>query len=59
MRSLKIFFESSLQRHQEELEKSMKGSEFVIGVGLLYYKLHKISLNRCGSYIAFSNMADK
>ena len=34
-------FESFLQRHQEELEKSMKGSEFVFGVGLLYYKLHK------------------
>ena len=30
----------------------MKGSEFVFdSVGLLYYKLHKISLNRGGSYI--------
>ena len=30
----------------------MKGSEFVVdSVDLLYYKLHKISLNRGGSYI--------
>ena len=30
----------------------MKGSEFVFdSVDLLYYKLHKISLNRGGSYI--------
>ena len=32
----------------------MKGSEFVFdNVDLLYYKLHKISLNRGGSYIDF------
>ena len=30
----------------------MKGSKFVFdSVDLLYYKLHKKSLNRCGSYI--------
>ena len=30
----------------------MKGSEFVFdSIDLLYYKLHKISLNRGGSYI--------
>ena len=30
----------------------MRGSEFVFdGVDLLYYELHKISLNRGGSYI--------
>ena len=30
----------------------MRGSEFIsVGVDLLYYKLHRISLNRCGSYI--------
>ena len=30
----------------------MKGSEFVIDYGhLLYYKCHKINLNRGGSYI--------
>ena len=33
----------------------MRGSEFVFdNVDLLYYKLHKISLNRGGSYIASS-----
>ena len=45
-------FKSLLQRHQEGLEESMKGSEFVFdSVGLLEYKLNKISLNRGGSYI--------
>ena len=34
-----------------ELEKSMKGNEFVFdSFDLLYYKLHRISLNR-GVYI--------
>ena len=41
-----------LQKYQEGLEKSMKGSEFVFdSVDLLYYKLHKISPNRGGSHI--------
>ena len=45
-------FDSFLQKYQEGLEKSMKGSEFIFGgVDLLYYKLLKISLNRGGSYI--------
>ena len=45
-------FKLLLQRHQEGLEESMKGSEFVFdSVGLLEYKLNKISLNRGGSYI--------
>ena len=40
-------FKSLLQRYQEGLEESMKGSEFVFdSVGLLEYKLNKISLNR-------------
>ena len=43
---------SLLQRYQEGLEESMRGSEFVFdSVNSLYYKLHKISLNRGGSYI--------
>ena len=42
-------FDSFLQRYQKGLEESIKGSEFV--ANLLYYKLHKISLNRGGSYI--------
>ena len=44
-------FESIFKKYQEELQK-MKGSEFVFNnIDLLYYKLHKISLNRGGSYI--------
>ena len=45
-------FKSLLQRYQEGLEESMKGSEFVFdSVGLLEYKLNKISLNRGGSNV--------
>ena len=45
-------FKSFLQKYQEKLEKSMKGSQFVFdSVDLLYYHLHKISLKRGGSYI--------
>ena len=48
----KNLFESLLQKYQERLQKSMKGSEFVIdSVNLLYYKLHRISLNRGVPYI--------
>ena len=40
-------FESLLQKCQSGLEKRMRGSEFVFdSVDLLYYKLHKINLNR-------------
>ena len=43
--------ESFLQKYQEGLKRSKRGSEFVFdSVDLLYYKLHKISLNRGGSY---------
>ena len=50
---IKKLFESFLQRYQEELgSESMKGSEFIFdSVDLLYYKIHRISLNRGGSYI--------
>ena len=52
MRLFKNLFESLLQKYQEGLEKSIKGSEPVFdSVDLLYYKLHKISLNGSGSYI--------
>ena len=45
-------FDSLLQRYQKGLEKSMKGSDFFFdNVDSLYYKLHKMSLNRGGSYI--------
>ena len=44
--------ESFSQKYQEGLEESMRGSEFVFdSVDSLYYKLHKISLNRRWSYI--------
>ena len=44
-------FESLKKRYQNNLE-SMKGSDFVFDyVHLLYYKCHKINLNRGGSYI--------
>ena len=42
-------FNSIFQRYKKELEKSMKGSEFVLDIAdSLYYKLHKISLQRGG-----------
>ena len=45
-------FESLLQKYQDELEEKIRGSEFVFdSVDLLHYNLHKISLNRGGSYI--------
>ena len=45
-------FKSFLRRYQEGLETKMKGSSFIFErVDLLHYHLHKISLNRAGSYI--------
>ena len=45
-------FKSFLRRYQEGLETKMKGSSFIFErVDLLDYYLHKISLNRGGSYI--------
>ena len=43
-------FKSLLQRYQEGLEESMKGSEFIFdSVSLLHYHLQKTSLKRTGS----------
>ena len=43
---------SFLQRYQEGLEESMRGSEFVFDAGdALYYNPNEISLSRGGSYI--------
>ena len=40
-------FESFLQKYQEGLEKSMRGSEFSYDtVDTLYYNLNKVSLSR-------------
>ena len=45
-------FESFLKKYQERLETKMEGSNVVFdSVDLLYYSLHKISLNRAGLYI--------
>ena len=45
-------FESFLQKYQEGLEESMRGSEFVYdSADALYYNLNKVSLSRGGSYI--------
>ena len=47
-------FRYLIKRYQENVETKMRGSEFVFySVDLLYYILHKISLNRGGSYIDF------
>ena len=45
-------FESFLQKYQEGLEESMRGSKFAYdSVRTLYYNLYKVSLSRDGSYI--------
>ena len=45
------FFDTK-NRYQKNLEESMKRSEFVFDcVDSLYYRLHKITLDRGGSYI--------
>ena len=48
----KELFESLLSKYQIGLEAAIKRSSFDFDhVGLLYYKSHKINLNRGGSYI--------
>ena len=48
---IKDLFESFLQKYQERLEESMRGSEFIYdSVEVLYYNLNKTSLSRGGSY---------
>ena len=45
-------FKSFLQRYQEGLKESMRGSNFIFDrLDALYYDLNKISLSRGGSYI--------
>ena len=49
---IEIIFESLLERYQEGLEQSLRGSEFIFdSVDALYYDLIKVSLSRVGSYI--------
>ena len=48
---LEELFKCLLQKFQEALEESMRGSEFVYdSVDALYYGLNKISLSRSRSY---------
>ena len=52
MKLLRTFLNLFLQKYQEGLEESMRGSEFVYDrVDVLYYNLNKVSLSRGGSYI--------
>ena len=49
-------FQSLIKKHQIGLEKSMRGSDFILDcVYLLYYKCHKINFKRGGSYIDSSD----
>ena len=44
-------FKSLFNRYQNDLEKSIKGSEFVFGfIDLLYYKCYKTNPNHGGSF---------
>ena len=44
---IKELSKSFLQKYQEGLEESLRGSEFIIdSINLLYYHLQKISLKR-------------
>ena len=49
---IKELFKSLLQKYQEGIEESMRGSGFIFdSVYLLYYHLQKVSLKRGGSYV--------
>ena len=49
---IEVLVESFLQKYQEGLEESMRGSEFAYdSADALYYNLNKVSLSRGGSYI--------
>ena len=46
------FFESLLQKYEENILNKMRGSDFEFdGVNFLYYDFNKTSINRGGSYI--------
>ena len=48
---IKEFFESLLNKYQNELETSIRGTDFMSNyVHLIYYKCHKINRNRGVSY---------
>ena len=48
---IKGLFESFLQKHEENLQEKMRGSDFELDdVNFLYYDFNRISINRSGSY---------
>ena len=52
MMLLKNSFMLLHSRYQENLETSMKGSDFIFNsVHLMYYKCHKVNIKQGGSYI--------
>ena len=52
MKLLRTYLNLFLQKYEEGLEESIRGSEFVYDrVDVLYYNLNKVSLSRGGSYI--------
>ena len=52
MKLSRTFSNLFLQKYQEGLEESMRGSEFIFdSVDALHYNLNKVSLSRGGSYI--------
>ena len=57
---VQLLFESLLNRYQKNLEKLMKGIEFVFYYyQLLYYKSHNTNLNGGGSYLHFLDWIKK
>ena len=49
-------FESVRTRYQGNLKRSKRGSDFIFdSVQLMYYKCHKVSFKRWGSYIDYPN----
>ena len=49
--AIKEFFESLLNKYKNELETSIRGTDFMSNyVHLIYYKCHKINRNRGVSY---------
>ena len=53
-------FESLSSKQQDNLETSMRGSDFIFdSVQLMYYKCHKVSFKRGGSLIVILDKKQK
>ena len=53
-------FKSLRSKHQDGLETSMKGSDFIFdSFQLMYYKCHKVPFKRGGTYIDSPNQKRK